>query len=108
MMNARRMLPAAMLFAALASHAPARADGTIKVGVIAQFSGSFADFGQQIGNGIEAYMREHGDTVAGKKVEILKRDQAGPNPDRAKQLAQELVTRDKVDFIAGIDFTPTA
>jgi branched-chain amino acid transport system substrate-binding protein len=104
----RRMLPAAILLAALTASGPARADGTVKVGVIAQFSGTFADFGEQIGNGIETYMREHGDTVAGKKIEILKRDQAGPNPDRAKQLAQELVTRDKVDFIAGIDFTPTA
>lgn len=80
----------------------------IKVGVIAQFSGSFADFGQQISNGIETYMREHGDTVAGRKVEILRRDTAGPNAERAKQLAQELIVRDKVDFIAGIDFTPTA
>jgi branched-chain amino acid transport system substrate-binding protein len=107
-MITHKILPAAILLAALASAGPAHADGTIKVGVIAQFSGTFADFGEQISHGIDTYMREHGDTVDGKKIEILKRDQAGPNPDRAKQLAQELVTRDKVDFIAGIDFTPTA
>jgi branched-chain amino acid transport system substrate-binding protein len=86
----------------------ARAEDTIKIGVIDQFSGMFADFGQQIGNGIDLFMREHGDTVAGRKIVVIKRDQAGPNPDRAKQLAQELITRDKVDFFAGIDFSPTA
>ncbi|HZT52508.1 MAG TPA: ABC transporter substrate-binding protein [Stellaceae bacterium] len=86
----------------------ARAQGTVKIGVVDQFSGPFADFGQQIGNGIETYIREHGDTVAGKKIEIIKRDQGGPNPDRAKQVVQELITRDKVDFLAGIDFSPTA
>ncbi|HKT20836.1 MAG TPA: ABC transporter substrate-binding protein [Stellaceae bacterium] len=98
----------AVLAAALAGTSPARAEDTIKIGVIAQFSGMFGDFGQQIGNGIETYVREHGDHVAGKKIEILKRDQGGPNPERAKQLAQELIARDKVDFIAGIDFSPTA
>ncbi|HXQ49527.1 MAG TPA: ABC transporter substrate-binding protein [Stellaceae bacterium] len=94
--------------AALGLALPAHADGTIKIGVIDQFSGQFADFGQQIGNGIETYIREHGDTVAGKKIEILKRDQSGPNAERAKQLAQELIVRDKVDFIAGLDFSPSA
>jgi branched-chain amino acid transport system substrate-binding protein len=87
---------------------PAHAQDTIKVGVLAQFSGQFADFGQQIGNGIETFIREHGDTVAGKKIVVMKRDQSGPNPERAKQLAQELIVREKVDFIAGIDFSPTA
>ncbi len=86
----------------------ARADGTVKVGVLAQFSGQFADFGQEIGNGIDTYMREHGDTVDGTKIVVIRRDQSGPNPERAKQLAQELIVRDKVDFIAGIDFSPTA
>ena len=91
----------------LMAAAGARAEETLKVGVIAQFSGPFADFGQQIGNGIDLYIQQHG-PVAGKKVEILRRDPAGPNAERSKQLAQELVVRDKVDFIAGIDFTPIA
>jgi branched-chain amino acid transport system substrate-binding protein len=86
----------------------ARADGTIKVGVVDSFSGPFADFGEQIGNGISLYMRKHGDTVAGKKIEIINRDSGGPNPDKAKQLVQDLIVRDKVDFIAGLDFTPNA
>ncbi len=104
----RAAMGAALAAACLAGAAPATAEDTIKIGVIAQFSGMFADFGQQIGNGIETYVREHGDHVAGKKIEILKRDQAGPNPERAKQIAQELIARDKVDFITGIDFSPTA
>jgi branched-chain amino acid transport system substrate-binding protein len=111
MKRGNHWLQATLLSAAaagLAVPAPARAEDTIKIGVIAQFSGMFGDFGQQIGNGIETYVREHGDHVAGKKIEILKRDQAGPNPERAKQLAQELITRDKVNFITGIDFSPTA
>ena len=90
-----------------ASVRPASAAEPIKIGVIAQFSGIFADFGQEIGDGIDTYMREHGDTVAGRKIEIIRRDQGGPNPDRGRQLAQELITRDKVDFLAGIDFSPT-
>ncbi|HUB98121.1 MAG TPA: ABC transporter substrate-binding protein [Stellaceae bacterium] len=88
--------------------AAAHAQGTIKIGVIDQFSGQFADFGEEIGNGIDTYMREHGDTVAGKKIEILRRDQSGPDAERGKQVAQELIVRDKVDFLAGIDFSPTA
>lgn len=104
----RPHLVLAALAIAGAGVAPVQAAAPIKVGVIAQFSGPFADFGQQIGNGIETYIREHGDTVAGRKIEIIKRDQAGPNPARAKQLAQELIVRDKVNFLAGIDFSPTA
>ena len=86
----------------------AEAQDTIKIGVIDQFSGPFADFGQEIGNGIDTYVREHGDTVAGKKIEILRRDQGGPDAEHAKQVAQELIVRDKVDFLAGIDFSPAA
>ncbi len=107
----RRYLLAGLCLAAAASVAPgpqALAADTIKIGVLDQFSGQFADFGQQIGNGVETYIREHGDTVAGKKIVVIRRDQGGPSPERAKQLAQELIVRDKVDFIAGIDFSPTA
>lgn len=100
-------LAAFLAMIAPAAHT-AHAEDTIKIGVISQFSGQFADFGQEIGNGIQTYIREHGDKVAGKKIEILIRDQAGPNPERGKALAQELITRDKVDFLAGIDFSPTA
>jgi branched-chain amino acid transport system substrate-binding protein len=81
---------------------------TIKIGLVASFSGPFADIGKQIENGVKAYMKKHGDTVAGKKVEILRRDTTGPAPEVAKRLAQELVSRDKVDFLTGFGLTPEA
>ncbi|WP_394781077.1 ABC transporter substrate-binding protein [Undibacterium sp.] len=86
----------------------AHAEDTIKVGVIAAFSGPFADYGKQIEGGIKAYMRQNGDKVAGKKIEIIIKDTTGPAPDVAKRLAQELVVRDKVDFLAGFGLTPEA
>jgi branched-chain amino acid transport system substrate-binding protein len=58
--------------------------------------------------GIKAYFKLHGDTVNGRKIQLLIRDTTGPNPEIAKRLAQELVTRDKVDFLAGFGFTPEA
>ena len=53
-------------------------------------------------------MKQHGDTVAGKKIEIIRKDTGGPNPDVAKRLAQELIVRDKVDILAGFTLTPEA
>jgi len=81
---------------ALSLAAPLAFAQTVKVGLISEFSGPFADYGKQMENGIKAYMEQNGDTVAGKKIEIITRDTTGPNPDVAKRLAQELVTRDKV------------
>jgi len=86
----------------------AYAQDVIKVGVIAEFSGPFADYGSQIEAGMKAYMREHGNTVAGKKVELVTRDTKGPAPEVAKRLAQELITRDQVQFLAGFGLTPNA
>jgi len=85
-----------------------QAQQIVKIGLISEFSGPFAEYGLQIENGMKAYMHEHGDTVAGKKIEIIARDTTGPAPDVAKRLAQELVTRDNVDFLAGFGLTPNA
>lgn len=81
---------------------------TIKVGVLAEMSGTFADFGMQITNGAKAYIKQHGDTVGGKKIELVIKDTTGPAPDVAKRLAQELVVKDNVDFIVGFGLTPNA
>ena len=81
---------------------------TIKVGIITEMSGPFADFGRHITNGAKAYMLEHGDTVAGKKVVLVIKDTTGPAPDISKRLAQELIVKDKVDFLAGFGLTPNA
>ena len=94
--------------AALIAVSPAGAQGTVKVGVIMAYSGQFADTAAQIDNGIKLYMKQHGDTVAGKKIEIIRKDTGGPNPDVAKRLAQELIVRDGVDILAGFTLTPEA
>jgi branched-chain amino acid transport system substrate-binding protein len=94
--------------AAAVAPGPAPASNTIKIGVVASFSGPFASVGKQLENGIKAYMKLHGDTVAGKKIELLRRDTTGPAPEVAKRLAQELVAQDKVDFLTGFGLTPEA
>jgi branched-chain amino acid transport system substrate-binding protein len=94
----------ACLFAAL----PAAAQEAIKVGIVAPFSGPFADYGKQFDAGVKAYQKINGTTVAGRKVEVIIRDTGGPSAEVAKRLAQELVVRDKVDFLAGFGLTPEA
>src|SRR5215831_5951692 len=58
----------------------AQAQGTVKIGLINVLSGQFADAGIQLDNGVKTYMKQHGDTVAGKKIEIIRRDVGGPAP----------------------------
>lgn len=86
----------------------AHAADPVKIGLIAPFSGSFADYGKQMEGGIKAFQKLNGDTVAGRKVQIISKDTTGPAPDVAKRLAQELVVRDKVDVLAGFGLTPEA
>jgi branched-chain amino acid transport system substrate-binding protein len=104
----RSLFAGAALLAAVMLPAGANAQETIKIGVINSYSGQFADTGAQIDNGIKLYMKQHGDTVAGKKIEIIRKDTGGPNPDVAKRLAQELIVREKADIIAGFTLTPEA
>jgi branched-chain amino acid transport system substrate-binding protein len=101
-------LAAMATLGALPAQAQAPAQDTIKVGVIAPFSGPFADYGKQMEGGIKAWMAQHGDSVAGKKILVIYKDSTGPSPEIAKRLAQELVVRDKVDFLAGFGLTPEA
>ena len=103
----RLLISAAMLAAVLVPGA-ASAQDTVKIGVIAAYSGQFADTATQIDNGIKLYMKQHGDKVAGKTIEIIRKDTGGPNPDVAKRIAQELIVRDKVDILAGFTLTPEA
>ncbi|HXW65147.1 MAG TPA: ABC transporter substrate-binding protein [Burkholderiaceae bacterium] len=109
-MNAIARCAAAIVAVALgiACNLASAAGDTIKVGVLAEMSGTFASFGQQITTGAKAFMKRNGDTVAGKKVELIIRDTTGPAPDVAKRLAQELIVQDDVDFIVGFGLTPNA
>src|SRR5919112_6914472 len=99
---------AATVLAALLGVGAAHAQGSIKIGVILPYSGQFADTATQIDNGIKLYMKQHGDSVAGKKIEVVRKDVGGIAPDVAKRLAQELVVRDRVDILAGFALTPNA
>jgi len=80
----------------------------IRIGVIAPFSGPFASVGQEFQAGIKTWMKQNGDVVAGRKIEVLYKDTTGPAPEIAKRMAQELIVRDKVDFLAGFGLTPEA
>ncbi|MHC2801782.1 branched-chain amino acid transport system substrate-binding protein [Bradyrhizobium diazoefficiens] len=93
--------------AGLVTVAPARAEDTVKVGLILPMTGCQASTGKQIENAIKLYMQQKGDTVAGKKIEIILKDDAAI-PDKTKTAAQELIVNDKVNFIAGFGVTPAA
>ena len=97
-----------VLAAALAASSTAFAQAPIKIGLVLSSSGQFADAGAQLDNGIKTYMKMHGDTVAGRKIELIRRDTGGIAPDVAKRLSQELVVRDNVDILAGYVLTPNA
>ena len=105
-MDRRSILKSAAALALLALPSAALAQGTIKIGVILPYSGQFADFATQIDNGIKLYMKQKGDTVAGKKIELIRKDTGGVAPDVATRLAQELVTRDNVDILTGMLLSP--
>lgn len=96
---------AACLYAATICHADS---GTIRVGVITSLSGPAAASGEQMKAGIETWLQQHGKNIAGKKIEVIYKDDTGPQPEVAKRLAAELVGREKVDILAGFVFTPNA
>ncbi|NGO50080.1 ABC transporter substrate-binding protein [Allomesorhizobium camelthorni] len=99
---------AAVVAVGLGLSSGAFAQETVKIGVILPYSGPFADAANQLEAGIKLYMQQNGDEVAGKKIEIVRKDTGGPAPDVAKRVAQELVVRDQVDILAGFALTPEA
>jgi branched-chain amino acid transport system substrate-binding protein len=80
----------------------------VKIGILGPFSGPFAHYGTLFKAGTEAYLASQGGKLAGKEVELIYRDTGGPNPGQAKNLAQELIVKDKVDYLGGFIFTPNA
>jgi branched-chain amino acid transport system substrate-binding protein len=90
----------------LAAAAPAQ---TIKIGFLSTYSGPGAAQGDQLDKGAKLYLKLNGDKLPpGVKVELVVRDDTGPNPDNAKRIAQELIVRDKVQFLTGLVWTPNA
>ncbi len=82
-------------------------DNTFKIGLILPMSGPFASTGKQMELAARLYMAQHGDTVAGRKVVLIVKDDTGA-PDVTKRIAQELVINDKVQVLAGFGLTPLA
>jgi branched-chain amino acid transport system substrate-binding protein len=80
----------------------------LKVGYLGTFSGPYADEDAPLEAAIAAFFKEHGDTVAGRKVTLIKRDDGGPNPENARRLAQELIVNEKVDLMMGLTLSPNA
>ncbi len=83
------------------------AQDTVKIGLILPMTGPFTSTGKQIVAAIRLYMQQNGTTVAGKKIDLIVRDDAAV-PDNTKRIAQELIVNDKVNFLAGFGITPTA
>ncbi|SMD09787.1 ABC transporter substrate-binding protein [Rhizobium sp. RU36D] len=106
MINRRLLLAGSAMLAAL-SAIPAYAQETVKVGLILPMTGPFASTGRQVLAGAKAYMALNGDTVAGKKIELVLRDDAG-TADQTRRIAQELVVNDGVKMLAGFGLTPLA
>ena len=103
-----RRLAAVLGALAFFAASSALAQQPVKIGLIMPYSGQFADTATQMDNAIKLYVKQKGDTVAGRKIEFIRKDTGGIAPDIAKRLAQELIVRDKVDILAGFILTPNA
>ncbi len=109
MSHRKPKLLAGLLACALALCSGAASAQTIKIGLLNSTSGVFATLGDQIDKSVKLYMKENASKLpSGVKIELVVRDDGGPNPDTAKRLTQELLTRDKVDFLTGFIWTPNA
>jgi branched-chain amino acid transport system substrate-binding protein len=102
-----KSIASALAVAGIAASGAALAQETFKIGLILPMTGPFASTGKQIEAATKLYVAQHGATVAGKKIEIILKDD-GSAPDVTKRIAQELVTNDKVNVLAGFGLTPLA
>jgi branched-chain amino acid transport system substrate-binding protein len=100
-----RRIGIALVAGALASTG-ALAQDSAKVGLVLPLTGGLAPVGKQVQAGVKAYMDKHGSTVAGKKIDLIVKDDAGV-PDNSKRLAQEFIVNDKV-AVVGSALTPSA
>ena len=86
----------------------ANAADPFKIGLILPLTGPFASTGKQIEAAARLYMAKNGDTVAGRKIELIVKDDTGLAPETTKRIAQEMVVQDKVNVLAGFGLTPLA
>ena len=104
-MEKRTLIRAALAACLVSASGIALAQDAFKIGLILPMTGPFATTGKQIEAAARLYMAQNGDTVAGKKVQLIVKDDTGV-PDVTKRIAQELVVNDKVDVLAGFGITP--
>lgn len=102
------VLGSALLALSFTLSAAEPATGPVRIGVITSLSGPAAQSGAQMKAGIDTWLRLNNATAGGRRIEVLYRDDTGPQADVAKRLATELVSRDKADILAGFIFTPNA
>lgn len=111
-MKRREILAGAAAMTLLSAVRPGMAqdgaqDGVLKLGLIVPMTGPFATYGQQMDIGTRMYLDEHGDSVAGRRVQITLADDGGV-ADTSKRIAQEMITRQGVEVLAGFGLTPLA
>jgi branched-chain amino acid transport system substrate-binding protein len=106
-MKNRYLLAVACVAIALAVADRARAEDSVKIGFILPMTGQQQSTGKQISAAAKLFMSQQGDTVAGKKVELIIKDD-GAVPDNTKRIAQDMIVNDKVTFLAGFGVTPAA
>ncbi|MFO1315706.1 MAG: ABC transporter substrate-binding protein [Burkholderiales bacterium] len=102
----KRLIALGTLALSLAAGTAAAQD-TFRIGLILPMTGPFASTGRQIDGAVKLWMQQNGSTVAGKKVEVILKDDAG-TADTTRRIAQELVVNDKVNVLAGFGLTPLA
>ena len=106
-MKKRFLLQTLALAALAASTSGVMAQEKFKIGLVLPTTGQQATTGRQIEAAARLYMAQHGDTVAGKKIELIVKDDTSL-PDQTRRLAQELIVNDKVNVLAGMGITPSA
>ena len=105
--NHRYFLVAACTAIVIAAGSRAQAEDTVKIGFILPMTGQQQSTGKQEAAAAKLFMQQNGDTVAGKKIELIIKDDAAI-PDNTKRIAQDLIVNDKVTFLAGFGITPAA
>ena len=106
-MRSKIVLTALLAVAMTGIHArSAAAQETVKIGIVIPMTGTSAAVGREISDAAKLYVAQHGNTVAGKKIELIIKDDQSV-PDNAKRLAQELIVNDKVNLL-GAGLTPSA
>ncbi len=104
----KKLVKVALAATCLMTAAVSHAAEPFKIGLIIPMTGPFASTGKQIEAAARLYMEQNGDEVAGRKIELIVKDDGGVQPEATKRIAQELVVQDKVGVLAGFGLTPLA